>query len=122
MHGITTILVAFVLIGTVFPSLIKDLQQFQAVIGVTLFIILLDCIGHFAPGTGLEKLMYAVIALLQITSIFMLVLCTRGQSMGEFADSMHKTIDLVRRGGEKDEIIVPLRGEQPKERNSRSGY
>jgi hypothetical protein len=50
----------------------------------------------------------------------MCVLST-GMSMKALSGEVFNTIEVVRRGGEKETIIVPLRGEQPKPRGSAGG-
>ncbi len=63
----------------------------------------------------MHKLAYFLNALLQIAAILVLVMSTGGQSLGELGEEMGKTVELVRRGGEKASVIVPLKGDKPRE-------
>jgi hypothetical protein len=116
MHGVTTAIVAFIFAGVIWPHLIKHRVQFYAALLVVLFIIILDGIGHAFAGDGGRKAIYAVTSLFQVAAIVLLVLST-GMSAKQLSGEVFHTIDVVRRGGEKETIIVPLRGEQPKARD-----
>jgi hypothetical protein len=56
---------------------------------------------------------YGVNGLLQISAIILLALSTSGMTPAEMREDIGKTIEVIRRGGEKETIIVPLRGELP---------
>jgi hypothetical protein len=116
MHGVTTAIVGFIFAGVLWPHIIKNRVQFYAALIVVVFIILLDGIAHIAPNTA--RPIYAVNALLQITALVTLVLST-GMSAKDLGGEVFNTIDVVRRGGEKETIIVPLTGEKPRPRGSR---
>jgi hypothetical protein len=120
MHGVTTAIVAFIFAGVIWPHLIKHRVQFYAALLVVLFIIVLDGIGYAFAGEGGRKAIYSIVALFQASAILLLVLST-GMSAKQLSGEMFHTIDVVRRGGEKETIIVPLRGEQPKVRDPGGG-
>src|SRR4051812_14891940 len=115
MQGVTTAIVAFVFAGVIWPHMIKHRVQFYAALIVVCLIILLDSIGRMWPSTNTA--LTAVNGLLQVVGIVMCVLST-GMSMKDLSGEVFNTIEVVRRGGEKETIIVPLRGEQPKPRGS----
>ena len=123
MEGVTTAIVAFIFVCIAWPHLIKNRHQFYAALGLILLVIFFDCLGHMSNpasaegGGGFRRFCYVVNAFLQIASILLLVLSTGGQTLGELAGDVGKTIDVVRRGGESETIIVPLSGEQPKPRD-----
>jgi hypothetical protein len=112
MHGVTTAIVAFIFAGVVWPHLIKNKVQFYAALIAVVFIIILDGIGM---AFGAAKPIYAVNALLQIAAIVLLVV-SAGMSARDLGGEVMHTIDVVRRGGEKETIIVPLTGQKPKPR------
>jgi hypothetical protein len=112
MHGVTTAIVAFLFAGVIWPHLIKNKVQFYAGLIIVVFIILLDGIGH---TFGVGKVIYGINALLQVTAVVTLVL-SAGMTIRDLGGEVINTIDVVRRGGEKETIIVPLRGEKPKPR------
>ncbi len=115
MHGVTTAIVGFIFAGILWPHIIKYKVQFYAALLCVVFIIVLDGIGHSFGGA---KAIYSVNALLQVSALILLVLST-GMSAKDLGGEVFHTIDVVRRGGEKETIIVPLSGEQPKPRGSR---
>lgn len=122
MQGVTTAIVAFIFAGLIWPHLVKNKVQFYAAVLMVALIILFDSMAHIfgnlgspGGGNGLAKVAYAIIGLLQIAAIAMLILAT-GMSAKELGGEVFNTIDVVRRGGEKETIIVPLTGEKPKPR------
>jgi hypothetical protein len=117
MHGVTTAIVAFIFAGVIWPHLIKYKVQFYAAVMSVVCIILLDSLAHmfFKEEDGGWRVLYAINGLFQIAALLLLVLST-GMSARELSGEMFNTIEVVRRGGEKETIIVPLRGEQPKVR------
>ena len=119
MQGVTTAIVLFIFAGVIWPQVIKHRPQFFAGLLVVCLIVLLDSISHifFEEGKGGARPMYALIGLLQIVAIVVCVLST-GMSMKDLGGEVFNTIEVVRRGGEKETIIVPLRGEQPKPRGA----
>jgi hypothetical protein len=117
MDGVTTAIVGFIFAGVIWPHLIKNKVQYYAALITVVFIILLDGIGHgFATPEGGQRVIYAIVALLQVSAIVLLVL-SAGMSVRDLGGEVLHTIDVVRRGGEKETIIVPLTGEQPKQRD-----
>ena len=112
MHGVTTAIVAFIFAGVIWPHLIKHKVQFYAALITVVFVIILDGIGQ---GFGGKQAIYATNALLQVAAIVLLVM-SAGMSARDLGGEVLHTIDVVRRGGEKETIIVPLRGERPKPR------
>jgi len=115
MQGVTTAIVAFIFAGVIWPHMIKHRVQFYAALLVVCLIILFDSIGRIWTSTNTP--LTAVNGLLQIVGIVMCVLST-GMSVKDLSGEVFNTIEVVRRGGEKETIIVPLRGEQPKPRGS----
>ena len=118
MHGVTTAIVAFIFAGVIWPHLIKHKVQFYAALITVVFIILFDSLAHIFPSTA--RAFYGVNGLLQIGAIVLLVL-SAGMSARDLGGEVLHTIDVVRRGGEKETIIVPLRGEKPKPRGGDVG-
>lgn len=110
-QGVTTAIVGFIFVCVVFPRLIKNKPQFYAAVGMILFLILINSLAIVANTPALTRLVGAVDALLQFASILLLVMSTGGVSAHELGQDVLKTIEVVRRGGEKETIIVPLRGD-----------
>ena len=113
MEGVTTAIVAFVLACLIFPHVIKNKPQYYGAVACVLLIILFGALRAMAgPGSGLVAVATVFISLLQIGAIFLLILSAGGLTVKDLAGELADTIEVVRRGGDK-EIIVPLRGEQP---------
>jgi hypothetical protein len=117
MEGVTTAIVGFIFVCLVYPRLVKHKPQFYSAIGLVLLIILFDAIAHMdATGKGtLEHVMYVLVALLQIVTILILILCVGGLTVRELAGEVANTVEVIRRGEDKP-VLVPLRGEQPRQR------
>jgi hypothetical protein len=118
MQGVTTAIVVFIFAGVIWPHMIKHRVQFYAALLVVCLIIVFDSIARIWPNGAVP--LTAVNGLLQVVGIVMCVLST-GMSIKDLSGEVFNTIEVVRRGGEKETIIVPLRGEQPKPRGGGGG-
>jgi hypothetical protein len=110
MEGVTTAIVAFILACVIFPRVVKNKPQYYGALACVVLIILFGAIGRMAPAAG--TFAAVMTAILQIGAILLLILSAGGLSMRDLAGELADTIEVVRRGGDK-EIIVPLRGEKP---------
>lgn len=111
MEGVTTAIVGFIFVCLVYPRLVKHKPQFYSAVGLLLLIILFDAISHFAAS----RVMYMLTALLQIVTILVLVLCVGGLTVRDLAGEVANTVEVIRRGETKP-VLVPLRGEQPRQK------
>jgi hypothetical protein len=111
MEGVTTAIVAFVLACLIFPHVIKNKPQYYGAVACVLLIILFGALRAMT-GPGFAAVAFVFISLLQVGAIFLLILSAGGLTVKDLAGELAETIEVVRRGGDK-EIIVPLRGEQP---------
>lgn len=116
MQGVITAVVAFIFTCIVFPSLVKSRPQYYGALALILMAIFLDALGialsdNKEPST-FRAFVMIVDAILVICSIGLLMLSTGGLSARDLASDIGKTIEVVRRGGEKETIIVPM-GERP---------
>jgi hypothetical protein len=116
MEGVTTAIVAFIFVCIVYPTLVKVRPQFYGAFAAILLVILMDSFARMIGGKA-EDAAYAVTGLLQIAAIVLLFMSCGGLTVKELAADIGKTIEVVRRGGEKETIIVPLRGDQPRQRD-----
>jgi hypothetical protein len=110
MHGVTTALVGFLLLALAFPKIIKNKTQYYIALVCVCLIIVLEAIAQpDAKGlTGFQQLVLFVVALLQLISLVSLVLAAGGLSMGELASEVTGAYEVIRRGEEEKEIIIPL--------------
>jgi hypothetical protein len=124
MQGVTTALVAFVLLCVVYPHLVKVKAQFYIVVAMICGMIVLDALGLMINGTelkGFRVFAYFAVAVLQVLSLVGLFLSCGGLSLGDLTGEMKGAIEVMRRGESGKEIIIPLTGEVPKAREEKGG-
>ena len=111
MNGVTTAIVAFILAALIFPRVIKNKPQYYGAVACVLLIILFGALNMMIGGR-FTTFAVVMMSLLQAGAIFLLILSAGGLTVKDLAGDLADTIEVVRRGGDK-EIIVPLRGETP---------
>jgi len=122
MQGVTTALVSFIFVCVVFPNLIKNRTQYYAAFVAVCLIILFDSMGMAVSATEFGKFRaftYTVCALLQIAAVVLLFLAAGGISWRAFAHDMQNAFEVIRRGGEEKEVIIPLSPEMERLRAQR---
>jgi hypothetical protein len=117
MEGVTTALVAFLFVCIVYPQLVQNRPQYYAAWALVLLIIGLSTLEQLVSNAGLHAFLVVMTGVFQIGGILLVILSCGGVTIRGLADDIGKTIDVVRRGGEKETIIIPLTGEQPKSRD-----
>lgn len=122
MHGVTTAIVAFILACLIFPKVVKNKPQYYAAVGLVLGIILFDALAKVIGAQGFRNFTYVLTAVLQIGAVFLLILSAGGLTVKDLAGDLADTFEVIRRGGEEKEIIIPRRGETPKPRKLRDAY
>jgi hypothetical protein len=120
-EGVTTAIVAFIFVCIIYPHLVKNRPQFWAALAFIVVVILLQSLAAIIDSAGFNRFAGAFEGLLQIGAILLLVLSAGGLTVSELAGDLGRSFDVVRRGGEKETIIVPLTGEQPKGRSRDTG-
>ena len=107
MQGVTTALVAFMFLCLVIPSLIKNKSQYYAAFIAVVAVIFLDAVAHMFPETAvsIRAVCYVLTGFIQIVALVMLFLATGGLTFRELGSGM---IEVLRRGEEEKEVIVPL--------------
>src|SRR3954470_18749109 len=121
MEGVTTAIVAFILACLIFPKVIKNKPQYYGAVACVLLIILFGALAAMIPVLGFVRFAAVMIGLLQAGALLLLILSAGGLSMRDLAGELAETIEVVRRGGEK-EIIIPRKGETPRPRGSAGSY
>jgi hypothetical protein len=114
MHGVTTALVGFLFVCVVFPQLIRNRPQYYAAFGLVCVIILLDALGFMVGAAAFRVFVYFAIAVLQVGAICLFFLAAGGITWRDLGGEFSNAFEVIRRGGEEKEIIVPLRGEVPR--------
>jgi hypothetical protein len=121
MEGVTTAIVAFILACVIFPKVVKNKPQYYGALVAVLLIILFGALGRIVGNDRFWNFIYVMTALLQVAALLLLILSAGGLSMKDLAGELAETVEVVRRGGEK-EIIIPRSGQTPTPRPLRSGY
>ena len=120
MHGVTTAIVGFIFVCVVFPHLVRNRPQFYGGMILIFIVILLDGLGMAISGPefkGFRVFAYIANAVLQVGAILVLFLSAGGITWRALAGDMAKAIEVIRRGEEEKEIIIPLSGQKPKVRD-----
>lgn len=120
MEGVTTAILAFLLLCVVFPSLVKNKPQYYGALAAVLLIILMQSIAAISGNPRFAGVAGGVCGLLQVGAILLLILCAGGLSVRDLAGDIGKTIEVVRRGDSTKTVIIPLGGDQPKPRRERT--
>jgi hypothetical protein len=117
MDGVITAIVGFIFVCIIFPSLMKNRPQFYGALMLVLIAFFFDNIARVThPDSRFRDFAAILDSVLVIGSILLLILSAGGLAMRDLAGDIAKTIEVVRRGGEKETIIIPRTGELPRER------
>lgn len=116
MEGVTTAIIAFIFVCVIYPHLVKNRPQFYGGFAAILLVILINSVGRMIDAKAPPVAVEGINGLLQVASILLIYMSCGGLSVVDLLADVGKTIEVVRRGGEKETIIVPLRGEQPRDR------
>jgi hypothetical protein len=121
LDGVTTGCVLFLFTCLVIPSFIKNRTQYYAAFGAILGIILMNTLALMLHNSASFQVFGGVVVgFLQIVAVAMLVLCAGGMTVKSLAGEMTHAYEVIRRGEEEKEIIVPLSGARPKARDADS--
>jgi len=120
MEGVTTAIVAFLFVCVVFPSLVKNRPQWYAALAAIVLVIFFGALRYaFLDSSGLMRFTGFITGMLQIAAILLLILSTGGLSVRDLAGDMKRAYEVIRRGEEEKEVIIPLTGDQPRSREDR---
>lgn len=116
LDGVTTALVAFVLVGLVWPHVIKKQREFYAIVAILIVIILFHALTVMLQSAGFTVFAGVITGLLQALGLGMAVMSTGGLGARQLAGEIGKTVEVMRRGSEEKEIIIPIEGLQLKKK------
>ncbi len=111
MEGVTTAIVLFIFFCIAYPQHIKNRPQFYSALGIVCLIILLQAFAFALIGHGVVVFLTFAAAVMQIFAILLLFMAAGGLSWADLRDDVGHAYEVIRRGGEEKEIIVPLSGE-----------
>ena len=121
MDGVTTAIIAFLFVCLAMPQLVKNKTQYYAALAALIGIIFLHALSIPLSGTGFVMFAAFMTGLLQIGAIIMLVMCVGGMTPHQLAGDLKNAYEVIRRGEEKKEVIIPLHGQQPRRKADDSG-
>jgi hypothetical protein len=84
--------------------------------GIICAIIVLDAISFSLGASKFRVFSYFATAFLQITAILVVFMAAGGLSWNDLKGELGNAYEVIRRGGEEKEIIIPLSGQKPKVR------
>jgi hypothetical protein len=109
LDGVTTVLVAFIFVCLVLPSLVKHRSQFYAALACVIGMILVHTLALIIDTSAFILTLSGVLTgLLQIVALILLVLCVGGLTVKELAGDMAKAYEVIRRGETEKEVIIPI--------------
>jgi hypothetical protein len=113
MHGVTTALVAFIFFCVIFPERVKNKPQFYAAFGLVCLIIFLDAINFSVSNSKFRVFSYFATAFLQIGAMLILFMAAGGLNWNDLKGEFGNAYEVMRRGQEEKEVIIPLTGQKP---------
>jgi hypothetical protein len=109
LDGVTTVLVAFIFVCLIFPSLVKHRPQYHSALAAIVGILFLHTLTlMFSGSAGFAILMSVLSGLLQIVALLLLVLSVGGLTARQLADDMSRAYEVMRRGESTKEVIIPI--------------
>ena len=118
MEGITTAIVAFIFVCILFPRLVKHRTQFYAAFLLLLVLLFFVSLAGVIGSDGFTRFVHGMSGFVVMGCLILLVLATGGLSLKDLTGEFKSAIEVIRRGEEDKEVIVPLTGEMPKPRRT----
>jgi hypothetical protein len=116
MQGVTTALVSFLLVCVVFPHLVKNRPQYYAAFFVVCLIIVMDALGMMLQShSAFVVFVYVICAFLQVLAMVLLFLSAGGITWRQLSGDMARAFEVIRRGEEEKEVIIPIGGQMPRQ-------
>jgi hypothetical protein len=116
LDGVTTAVVLFLFACLVVPDFIKNRTQYYVAFACVLGIILMHTLGIMIQSAKLDVVFGVFIGFFQFVAVLMLVMCAGGMTPKKLAGELGRAYEVIRRGEEEKEVIVPLTGDMPKPR------
>jgi hypothetical protein len=113
LDGVTMACVLFLFTCLVIPSFIRNRTQYYAAFGAILGIILINTVALMLGSVRFNVFAGVVVGFLQLVSVAMLVMCAGGMNVKTLTGEMSHAYEVIRRGEEEKEVIVPLTGAVP---------
>jgi hypothetical protein len=111
LDGVTTVLVAFLFVCLIFPSIVKNKTQYYAALAVVIVVLLLHTLQLMLnKSEGFIVPAGVFTGLLQIVALVLLVLSVGGLTARQLAGDMARAYEVIRRGETEKEVIIPIGG------------
>jgi hypothetical protein len=114
LDGVTTAIALFVFACLLVPNFIKNRTQYYIAFASLLAIILINTLAMMFQSAHFAVFAAVLIGFFQFLAVTMLVLCAGGMSAKTLAGDLSKAYEVIRRGEEEKEVIIPLTGMQAK--------
>jgi hypothetical protein len=110
MQGVTTALVGFLLLALIFPNVIKHRSQYYVALVCVCLIIALDALAGppRAEPSGFQGFLHFVTATLQLAALICSVMSAGGLTARELATEVAGAYEVIRRGEDEKEVIIPI--------------
>jgi hypothetical protein len=108
MTSVTTAIVGFIFVCIIFPHLIRSRAQYFIAVGLVLVTMLLQGLATMIGNPTFGRFVSAMGIFMEAFAVILLILCAGGLSIGTFASEMGNAVEVLRRGGEEKEVIIPL--------------
>ena len=118
LDGVTTAVALFLFACLLVPNFIKNRTQYYVAFASLLAIILMNTLSLMFQSHGFAVFAGVIIGFLQFIAVTMLVLSAGGMSAKALAGDLSKAYEVIRRGEEEKEIIIPLTGMKAKPKPS----
>jgi hypothetical protein len=118
LDGVTTAIALFIFACLLVPNFIKNRTQYYVAFASLLAIILTNTLAMMFQSAHFYVFAAVVIGFLQFLAVTMLVLCAGGMSAKTLAGDLSRAYEVIRRGEEEKEVIIPLTGSQPKRKTT----
>ena len=109
LDGVTTVLVAFLFVCLVLPSLVRNRPQYYAAMACLLGVIVLHTLTlAFGTSPAMALGLGVGTGVLQVAAFLLLVLSVGGLTVKQLAGDMGRAYEVLRRGETKKETIIPI--------------
>jgi hypothetical protein len=111
LDGVTTVLVAFLFVCLIFPSIVKNRPQYYAALAAMILVLLLHTLTlMLRKSEGFIVPAGVFTGILQIVALILLVLSVGGLTARQLAGDMARAYEVMRRGETQKEVIIPIGG------------
>src|SRR5688572_14373603 len=113
MEGVTTAIVAFIFVCIVYPRLVRVRAQFYAAIAAIVLILFFQSLSVMIGSGKFAAFVAALTGLLLLAAFILMILATGGLSLRELTGDVMGAFEVIRRGEQDKEIIIPRSAQPP---------